>query len=66
MIYKCIHYHSCSTLPETLCNDSKCKINRYDYIVTNKIRRARVRNAIKEYKKSLGIKSFLDLNKKIS
>jgi hypothetical protein len=58
---KCLHYHICIR-KENLCNDSKCKLNRIIQDKEIEKNRQECREFLDEYKKSLGINSFLDLN----
>ena len=63
--HACFHINFCINAYETLCSDNKCKINKQVQIKEDKIRIELNRQFIDEYKKSLGINSFLDLNKKL-
>jgi len=58
---KCIHYYICLNSFETLCNDSKCNINKEIIKRDDKVRLELVRQAIDNYKREHGIKSFLKI-----
>jgi len=60
---KCIHYYICSNSYILLCDDSKCVLNKNQLEKENIFRKDSVRRMLDEYKATLGIESFLELNK---
>lgn len=64
---KCIHFHICINSPTPLCSDSKCSLIKQEKVKEDQVRIENVRQAIDEYKLSLGLSvedSFSKLDKK--
>jgi hypothetical protein len=59
---KCIHYHICINSYNLLCSDSKCKLVKFEQKKEDQVRLERVRQAIDDYKNSVGIENFEQLN----
>jgi hypothetical protein len=54
----------CLNSKSLLCNDSKCKLVKLELLKDQYKRIEQVEQLFIQYKKSLGINSFLDLNNK--
>lgn len=59
----CLHYYICLN-SSLLCSDHKCKLVKIEKAKDDYKRIEQMEQLFIQYKKELGIKSFLDLNKK--
>lgn len=61
---KCQHYKTCITLTDNyLCNDNNCILNKKSMNKEVQKNREECRQFLDEYKKSLGITIFMELNR---
>jgi len=62
---KCPHYSICvAQSSDTLCSDLRCPLNKKIHEKEEEDRLLGVKKILDDYKKSLGVNSFLDKNKK--